>query len=100
MRPRHNTAKTGRVTLPRCIATHGLADPEQPCFYDAGVGTHWYDRLSGGAFGAGLSENIQQGWAWLSREHKAGDDIYVFGFSRGAYTARSFVGLIRKCGLL
>jgi uncharacterized protein (DUF2235 family) len=82
------------------IRTHGLEDPEQPCFYDEGVGTKWYNRLTGGAFGRGLSENIQEGYAWLSRKHRPGDAIYVFGFSRGAYSARSLVGLIRKCGLL
>jgi uncharacterized protein (DUF2235 family) len=69
-------------------------------FYDEGVGTRWYNRLSGGAFGRGLSENIQEGYAWLSRRCVRDDAIYVFGFSRGAYTARSLVGLIRKCGLL
>jgi uncharacterized protein (DUF2235 family) len=82
------------------IRTRGREDAEQPCFYDEGVGTKWYTRLSGGAFGRGLSENIQEGYAWLSRTHRAGDAIFVFGFSRGAYTARSLVGLIRKCGLL
>lgn len=73
---------------------------DQLCLYDEGVGTKWYNRLSGGAFGRGLSENIREGHAWLSRHHAPGDDIFVFGFSRGAYTARSLAGLIRKCGLL
>ncbi len=82
------------------IRTRGRDDPEQPCFYDEGVGTKWYNRLSGGAFGRGLSENIQEGYAWLSRTHQPNDAIYVFGFSRGAYTARSLVGLLRKCGPL
>ena len=82
------------------LISTGKNDHEQPCFYDAGVGTHWYDRLTGGAFGRGLSINIQQGYQWLSRTHAAGDEIFVMGFSRGAYTARSLVGLIRKCGLL
>lgn len=75
-------------------------DADQACFYDEGVGTRWYNRLSGGAFGRGLSENIREGHAWLSREHQPGDAVFVFGFSRGAYTARSLAGLIRKCGLL
>lgn len=76
------------------------AGADQPCFYDEGVGTKWYNRLSGGAFGRGLSENILEGYAWLSRHHARDDAIFVFGFSRGAYTARSLAGLIRKCGLL
>jgi len=82
------------------IGTRGREDPEQPCLYDEGVGTQWHNRLTGGAFGRGLSENIQEGHAWLSRTHRPGDAIFVFGFSRGAYAARSLVGLIRKCGLL
>jgi len=82
------------------IRSSGPDDGQQPVFYDEGVGTKWWNRLSGGIFGRGLSENIQEGYAWLSRRHVPGDAIYVFGFSRGAYTARSLVGLIRKCGLL
>src|SRR4051812_2445359 len=41
-----------------------------------------------------------EGYAWLAHEYAGEDQIFVFGFSRGAYTARSCVGLIRKCGLL
>jgi uncharacterized protein (DUF2235 family) len=92
--------QTNVTRMRRSIRSTGPGDPDQPCFYDEGVGTRWYNRLTGGAFGRGLSENIQEGYAWLSRKHAPGDDIYVFGFSRGAYTARSLVGLIRKCGLL
>lgn len=84
----------------RAIRSEGREDPEQPVFYDEGVGTHWYDRVRGGLFGHGLSKNIRQGWDWLSHHYAPGDEIYVFGFSRGAYTARSLVGLIRKCGVL
>jgi uncharacterized protein (DUF2235 family) len=92
--------RTNVIRMRDGIRTSGRDDPQQPCFYDEGVGTKWWNRLSGGAFGRGLSENIQEGYAWLSRRHVPGDAIYVFGFSRGAYTARSLVGLIRKCGLL
>jgi uncharacterized protein (DUF2235 family) len=97
-----NKRRTGTnvIRMRRAIRSAGAADPQQPCFYDEGVGTRWWNRLSGGAFGRGLSENIQEGYAWLARQHQPGDEIYVFGFSRGAYTARSLVGLIRKCGLL
>lgn len=73
---------------------------EQRFFYDAGVGTEAFSKVAGGATGHGLSANLQQGYDWLARHYRHGDEIYVFGFSRGAYTARSLVGLIRKCGLL
>ena len=82
------------------VRSEGPRDPQQPVFYDEGVGTRWYDRVRGGLFGFGLSRNIRQGWRWLAEVYRPGDEIYVFGFSRGAYTARSLVGLIRKCGVL
>jgi len=93
-------SRTNVTRMRESIATSGESDREQLCFYDPGVGTHWYDRITGGAFGEGLSENIRQGYRWLAQKYQAKDEIYVFGFSRGAYTARSLVGLIRKCGIL
>ena len=72
----------------------------QTKWYDKGVGTDWYDRVTGGAFGLGLSRKIREGYQFLSDTYDNGDDVFVFGFSRGAYTARSFVGMIRNCGLL
>lgn len=97
----NNRRDATNVTRMRAsILSRGTHDPLQPVFYDAGVGTHWYDRLTGGAFGRGLSENIRQGYLWASAQLGPGDQLFVFGFSRGAYTARSLVGLVRKCGLL
>lgn len=69
-------------------------------WYDSGVGTKWYEHLRGGAFGYGLSLNIRQGYKFLIDNYEPSDEIYVYGFSRGAYTARSMVGLIRNSGLL
>jgi uncharacterized protein (DUF2235 family) len=68
--------------------------------YIEGVGTRWYDRIRGGAFGHGLDQNIRAGYAWLAENYLPGDRVYVFGFSRGAYTARSLVGMIRNAGLV
>ena len=78
-------------------------------FYDAGVGVPeadmpsgpqglWY-RLRGGALGDGLTKNIADCYRFLIDAHAPGDRIHIFGFSRGAYTARSLAGLIRNCGL-
>ena len=64
--------RTNVVRMREAIASSGEDDPEQPCLYDPGVGTHWYDRLTGGAFGRGLSENIQQGYRWLAQKYQAG----------------------------
>ncbi|CAD5108259.1 DUF2235 domain-containing protein [Zestomonas carbonaria] len=73
---------------------------EQLKWYEPGVGTAWYDRFRGGAFGVGLSEKIQNGYKWLAKKYEDGDQVFVLGFSRGAYSARSLVGLIRNAGLL
>ncbi|MDN6298406.1 MAG: DUF2235 domain-containing protein [Halomonas sp.] len=75
-------------------------DVRQRFFYDPGVGNGTLDHFMGGIFGYGLSKNLLEGYEWLAKRYTADDEIWVFGFSRGAYTARSLVGLIRKCGLL
>lgn len=73
-------------------------------WYDTGVGTNWYDRIAGGAFGFGLDQKIQDGYQWLIENYPDPDpgnfEVFVLGFSRGAYTARSLVGMIRNVGLL
>ena len=82
------------------LADTGPDGVPQKKFYDPGVGTHWWDRVSGGAFAAGLSENVEAGYSWLMENYNPGDEIYLFGFSRGAFTARSLGGIIARCGLL
>lgn len=72
----------------------------QRFFYEPGVGTRSWEKVIGGATGFGLSRNLKSGYDWLVRNYMADAPIFVFGFSRGAYTARSLVGMTRKCGLL
>lgn len=72
----------------------------QRVYYDEGVGTGVLDAISGGAFGVGVSDNVRQAYDWLVENYNDRDELYVFGFSRGAFTARSLVGLIAKCGLV
>jgi uncharacterized protein (DUF2235 family) len=72
----------------------------QVLFYDKGVGTNWRQRLIGGAFGVGLNKNIGDIYKFLAAHYEPGDEVYLFGFSRGAYTVRSAAGLIRNAGLL
>jgi uncharacterized protein (DUF2235 family) len=73
----------------------------QIVYYDQGVGTgNALDRLSGGALGEGLEDNIHDAYRFLVGNYEPGDELFVFGFSRGAFTARSLVGMIRKCGIL
>lgn len=73
----------------------------QIVYYDQGVGTgNVLDRLTGGAFGQGLEENIHDAYRFLVGNYEPGDELCLFGFSRGAYTARSIGGMVRKCGVL
>jgi uncharacterized protein (DUF2235 family) len=74
----------------------------QVAIYDDGVGTEDFKplKLLGGAFGWGLSRNVKQLYKELARVYDPGDEIYVFGFSRGAFTVRSLVGFISTCGLV
>lgn len=73
----------------------------QVVYYQAGLGTRdKFDELTGGAFGWGIDDNIQDGYRFLCLNYEPGDEIYLFGFSRGAYTARSLAGLIYCSGLL
>lgn len=58
------------------------------------------DTVLGGAMGLGLLHNIVEAYRFLVFNHVPGDEIHLFGFSRGAYTARSLAGLIRNCGIL
>uniref|UniRef100_UPI003D8E49E2 DUF2235 domain-containing protein n=1 Tax=Gordonia sp. B7-2 TaxID=3420932 RepID=UPI003D8E49E2 len=68
--------------------------------YVAGVGTHWWNKITGGAVGFGLSKNVKEGYRDIVDAFDPGDEIFLFGFSRGAYTARSIAGFIRNCGIL
>lgn len=93
-------SETNVWELYQLLSDTGADGVPQVKLYDPGVGTHWYDRLSGGAFGAGLPANVRQGYAWLAKNYTPGDEVFLFGFSRGAFTARSLAGFIARCGLL
>lgn len=73
----------------------------QIALYDTGVGADGnpIERLRGGAFGTGLFQKIKDGYTKISNVYDSGDELFLFGFSRGAYTARSLAGMIAICGL-
>ena len=77
-------------------------DDSQLPYYHPGVGTgkSLWNRFAGGSFGEGLDQNIMSAYRWLGSHYAPGDRIFLFGFSRGAYTVRSLGGLITKCGLI
>ena len=85
----------GRVGVP-------VSSPKEAAikWYDKGVGTKFWNRLRGGLAGSGLAKDIVEGYKVLVDNYESGDQIYLFGFSRGAYTARSLAGLIRNVGIL
>lgn len=73
----------------------------QIVYYDAGVGTSGlFDKFSGGALGSGLDHEIREAYRFLALNYEINDEIYLFGFSRGAYTVRSLAGLIYACGIV
>lgn len=71
-------------------------------YYDEGVGAegNWWTRVFNGATGKGIDENILNSYKFIMWNYEEGDELYLFGFSRGAYTARSLAGFIRNCGIL
>tara|TARA_R110000850_G_C9990205_1_gene466943 strand:+ start:5081 stop:6331 length:1251 start_codon:yes stop_codon:yes gene_type:complete len=68
--------------------------------YEPGVGSEPGNGIGGGAFGSGLDRILISGYRFLANNYLPGDEIYIFGFSRGAYTARSLAGLIGLAGML
>jgi len=104
-----NVARLARSVKQQSDPQDGKPAVPQIVFYDEGVGvttgvSRTNDRLEsilGGAFGAGLDRKIEEAYRFIVLNYQPLDDeIYIFGFSRGAYTARSLCGLIRKCGIL
>jgi uncharacterized protein (DUF2235 family) len=90
-------------------ATHNIDPDHQVCFYDPGLGSAedgerfgWlrtgYNFLSK-AIGLGISRNIKDCYDFLIRTFEPGDRLFLFGFSRGAYTVRSLGGVLRLCGI-
>lgn len=72
---------------------------QQVVFYDWGIGAD-RKKFSGAAFGEGINKNIQDAYRFIVQNYEPGDELFLFGFSRGAYTVRSLSGLINNCGIL
>ncbi len=102
------TSETNVALLAKCVASEDDDHVPQIVFYDEGVGvasdisvlSDELVKLWGGAFGRGLDRKVETAYRFIVANYEPGDDIYILGFSRGAYTARSLCGLIRKCGIL
>jgi hypothetical protein len=103
----YGTENSNVVKLYWALSAH----EQQTGYYHPGLGTagarnaltaagKWWTKVRGLAFGYGFSDNIADVYEFLMREYTPGDKIYIFGFSRGAYTARALCGLLHMCGLL
>jgi len=91
-----NVTKVARAVLPR--AKDGT---DQVVYYHDGVGTGGgMDKLTGGAFGHGMEDNIRNLYRFLVYNYEENDELHFFGFSRGAFTVRSLAGFMRKVGLI
>ncbi|MEJ6391489.1 DUF2235 domain-containing protein [Gymnodinialimonas ulvae] len=99
---------TNVVRLARALAPVGADGVVQVPIYIEGVGTgrgvtrlaRWSDKVLGGALGWGLMDNVVEAYRHIVFLHEPQDEIYLFGFSRGAFTARSLAGFIRSTGII
>ena len=91
--------ETNAGQLYRFISRLG-ADSRQLVRYDPGVqGTGWRKWVNA-ASGHGINRSIRNGYAFLAQNYRPGDRIFLFGYSRGAFAARSLAGMIGRVGLL
>ncbi len=92
-----NIVKIARGITP--VDSNGVS---QVTYYDVGVGSHWAKsvELIEGATGYGVARNMIEAYRFLCLNYVPGDPLYLFGFSRGAYTVRSLAGFIDRVGLL
>lgn len=91
-----NVLRMSRATVP--TDSSGVVQVTE---YVRGIGTgNLLNRLAGGATGKGITSNILQAYQFISNNFEPGDEIYLFGFSRGAFTARSLSGFIRHFAIL
>ena len=98
---------TNVLRLSRCVMHSDHRGDPQQVIYSPGVGSgrgnNWLgrktDRILGGALGWGLTDIIEEAYRNLVFSYEPGDEVYIFGFSRGGFAARSLAGLIRSCGI-
>lgn len=91
-----NVLKVARALLP--LASTGVG---QVVYYHEGVGTfNRLDKWTGGAFGRGLERNVRSLYRFLVFNYESNDEIFFFGFSRGAFTVRTLTGFMNTVGLL
>jgi uncharacterized protein (DUF2235 family) len=105
-----NVGRMAQAVLPQAPASGASPPVEQLVYYHAGVGSEWsiVSKLTGGALGRGLSGNVMDAYRFIVDNYspgpdgtaEGGDQVFLFGFSRGAFTARSIAGLMRKASVM
>jgi uncharacterized protein (DUF2235 family) len=95
------TQKPATTSSGAAVSSIASENMDNLVLYERGVGTGAYlNRFVGGALGEGLINNIRGAYKFLSFYYDPGDQVFIFGFSRGAYTARSLLGYLHAAGLL
>jgi len=94
-----NDFPTNVLKFSRAITPLTEENIVQIVFYDWGIGSY-HSSLAGGSLGKGLDKNIKDCYRFIVDNYELGDELFFFGFSRGAYTVRSLCGLINNCSIL
>jgi len=94
--------QTNVVKMANALSEYSTDGTAQLLYYDTGIGSEgkMSKRIFDGATGFGISGKILQAYRFVSNNFEPGDELYLFGFSRGAFTVRSLAGLIRNSGIL
>lgn len=94
--------QTNVVKLANVLSARSIDGTTQKLYYDLGIGAegNLLKKVIDGATGTGISENILQAYQFIMNNFEPGDELFLFGFSRGAFTVRSLSGLIRNSGIL
>ena len=90
---------TNVLRMARAIRPDDQDGLQQVVFYDWGVGSY-HARIRGGVAGLGLMKNVQDCYRFIVQNYDQGDELFLFGYSRGAYTVRALAGFLNKCGIL
>ncbi len=92
---------TNVTKIARAVLSEAPDGVSQVVYYHSGVGTGGpLDSVTGGAFGHGMEDNIRALYRFILYNHVEGDELYLFGFSRGAFTVRSLAGFMHRHGLV
>ena len=90
---------TNVIRLARAVSPVVDDETSQQVLYDWGLGSY-HDEWRAGITGSGIHKNIMDGYRYIVQNYSPDDELFLFGFSRGAYTVRSLCGLINNCGIL